>query len=248
MRMSDFIKALPGLHKAMPILSFPSASLMGKSVYDLTHDARIQADGIVRVAKEVDSAAAVTMMDLSLEAEAFGAEVVASEHEVPTVIGALLSAEEDGVEGAEALIVPTVGEGRTKVFLDAAQLAKQGITDRPLFAGMIGPFSLAGRLMDVSEALVNCLCEEEFVHAVMKKTTAFLIQYAKAYKDLGLDGIMMAEPLAGLLSPELEVEFSGRYVKEIVDAVQDDDFAVIYHNCGPNTPLMVDSFGKGWNL
>ena len=241
MKMSEFMKNLPTLHKAMPILSFPSASLIGRSVYELTHDAAVQAEGIIRVAKEVDSAAAVTMMDLSLEAEAFGAEVLASEDEVPTVVGVLLSAEEDGVEGAEALPVPTVGEGRTKVFLEAAVLAKKEITDRPLFAGMIGPFSLAGRLMDVSEALMNCLCEEEFVHAVMKKTTAFLIQYAKAYKEAGLDGIVMAEPLSGLLSPDSEAEFSGAYVKEIVDAVQDDDFVVIYHNCGPNTPMMVDS-------
>lgn len=241
MKMSEFVRTLPKLHKAMPILSFPSASLIGKSVYDLTHDAAVQAEGIVRVAQEVNSAAAVTVMDLSLEAEAFGATVVASEHEVPTVVGVLLSAEEDGVEGANALAVPTVGAGRTGVFLDAAALAKKKIVDKPLFAGIIGPFSLAGRLMDVSEALVNCLCEEDFVHAVLKKTTAFLTSYAKAYKDAGLDGILLAEPLAGLLSPELEAEFSGQYVKEIVDAVQDDDFVVIYHNCGPNTPLMVDS-------
>jgi len=241
MKMSDFVKSLPKLHKAMPILSFPSTILIGRSVYDLTHDASVQAEGIVRVAKEVDSAAAVTMMDLSLEAEAFGARVMASEHEVPTVVGVLLSAEEDGVEGAEALAVPAVGEGRTGVFLEAARLAKKEIQDKPLFAGMIGPFSLAGRLMDVSEALVNCLCEEDFVHAVLKKTTAFLTLYAKAYKEAGLDGIVMAEPLSGLLSPELEAEFSGSYVKQIVDAVQDEDFVVIYHNCGPNTPLMVDS-------
>lgn len=241
MKICDFVKELPKCGKAMPILSFPSVALIGKNVYDLTHDAKVQAEGIVRVAKEVDSAAAVTMMDLSLEAEAFGATVVANEDEVPTVVGALLSAEEDGVEGAEALALPLVGAGRTGLFLEAATLAKREITDKPLFAGMIGPFSLAGRLMDVSEALVNCLCEEEFVHAVMKKTTAFLTAYAKAYKDAGLDGILMAEPLAGLLSPALEAEFSGQYVKEIVDAVQDDDFVVIYHNCGPNTPLMVDS-------
>ena len=241
MKICNFVKELPKLGKAMPILSFPSVSLIEKNVYDLTHDAKVQAEGIVRVAKEVDSAAAVTMMDLSLEAEAFGATVVANENEVPTVVGALLSAEDDGVEGAEALLVPMVGAGRTAVFLEAAALAKKEIADKPLFAGIIGPFSLAGRLMDVSEALVNCLCEEEFVHAVMRKTTAFLIAYAKAYKEAGLDGIVMAEPLAGLLSPELEAEFSGKYVKEIVDAVQDEDFIVIYHNCGPNTPLMVES-------
>ena len=38
--------------------------------------------------------------------------------------------------------------------------------------------------------------------------------------------------MAGLLSPALSAEFSGPYVKQIVDAVQDDSFLVIYHNCG----------------
>jgi uroporphyrinogen decarboxylase len=51
----------------------------------------------------------------------------------------------------------------------------------------------------------------------------------------------MAEPVAGLLSPSLEEEFAAPYVKEIIDAVQADDFAVIYHNCGDNTPLMIPS-------
>ena len=50
----------------------------------------------------------------------------------------------------------------------------------------------------------------------------------------------MAEPLAGMLSPALSEEFSCDYVKKIVDAVQDDDFLVIYHNCGNYTIQMID--------
>ena len=145
-------------------------------------------------------------------------------------------------EEAEALVVPEVGAGRTGLYVTAAQKAKKRIHDRPVLAGMIGPFSLAGRLMDVEEALVNCIAEPDFVHIALRKATDFLLAYAKAYKDAGLDGIMMAEPLSGLLSPALEKEFSMPYVKEIVDAVQDDEFIVIYHNCGPNTPLMTASF------
>ena len=95
--------------------------------------------------------------------------------------------------------------------------------------------------MDVTEALVNCIADEDFVYAALEKVTPFLISYAKAYKDAGVDGIVLAEPLAGLLSPAQETEFSAPYVKQIVDAVQDDSFIVIYHNCGPNAPLMTDS-------
>ena len=235
--MRTWLSQLPKSHKPLPLLSFPSAQLLGASVYDFTHRAELQTEGILRVARRTDAAAAVCMMDLSVEAEAFGCEIKATEDEVPTVVGVLICDEDE----AEALAVPTVGNGRTGLYIQAASDAKAAISDRPVLAGIIGPFSLAGRLMDVSEALVNCIADEDFVHAALRKTTAFLTAYAQAYKDAGLDGIVMAEPLAGLLSPALEAEFSAPYVKEIVDAVQDEHFAIIYHNCGPNTPLMTES-------
>ena len=62
-----------------------------------------------------------------------------------------------------------------------------------------------------------------------------------AYKAAGANGIMMAEPVSGLLSPALEEEFSSPYVKQIVEAVQDDSFIVVYHNCGDNVLRMTDS-------
>ena len=52
----------------------------------------------------------------------------------------------------------------------------------------------------------------------------------------------MAEPLAGVLSPVLATEFSSTYVKKIVTAVQDENFMVVYHNCGNNTLKMIDDF------
>jgi uroporphyrinogen decarboxylase len=106
---------------------------------------------------------------------------------------------------------------------------------------MIGPFSLAARLLDVSDIMMACYDDPDMVHLVLGKATDFLIAYATAYKEAGANGIMMAEPVAGLLSPMLEEEFSSPYVKRIVDAVQDDTFAVIYHNCGDNVPKMLDS-------
>jgi len=93
----------------------------------------------------------------------------------------------------------------------------------------------------VSEIMMDCYDEPEMVHLVLEKVTEFLIEYTKSYKAAGANGIVMAEPVSGLLSPALEEEFSSPYVKRIVDAVQDDDFILIYHNCGENTPHMVNS-------
>jgi uroporphyrinogen decarboxylase len=189
------------------------------------------------IAERVDSGASLSMMDLSVEAEAFGSEIQFTDGEVPTITGSIVRSLED----AEALRVPEAGQGRTGIYIEAIKKAVTLIKDRPVFAGVIGPFSLAGRLMDVSEALMNCLTEPEMVHAAMRKTTDFLKAYIKAYKNTGAGGVVIAEPLTGLLSPELAEIFSEPYIREIVGAVQDDEFIVIYHNCGNNTILMIDS-------
>lgn len=223
--------------KAMPVLSFPCTQIMNITVSELVSDSELQAKGMKLVADRTDSLASVSMMDLSVEAEAFGAQVIFSDDEVPTVTGALVTT----VEEAESLKIPQVGDGRTGIYIDAIKKAVTLITDRPVFAGVIGPFSLAGRLMDVTEAMVNCYVEPDMVHTVLGKATDFIIEYIKAYKKAGANGIVMAEPLTGMLSPDLAAEFSAPYVKRIVDSVQDNNFIVIYHNCGNNTIQMIDS-------
>ncbi len=242
MNMKKWLEDLLSADKKLPlpILSFPAVSLLGISVKELISSSHMQAKGMKAVADRNPSAASVSMMDLSVEAEAFGSTIRFSDDEVPTVIGAIA----DSMEKAEALEIPKVGDGRTGVYIEAIKMAKELITDRPVLAGIIGPFSLAGRLIDVNEAFIKCYEEPEVVHTVLKKATEFLIDYAKAYKQAGADGIVMAEPLAGLLSPDLVEEFSEPYVKAVFDALKDDDFAVIYHNCGDCTIRQIDSILK----
>ncbi len=226
-----------GRKVALPILSFPSVSLLGISVRELISDSDRQAEGMKLVADRVKSAASVSLMDLSVEAECFGATVRVSDDEVPTIVGRLVGDEDE----ANALEVPAVGAARSGLYVDSIRKAVELITDRPVLAGIIGPFSLAARLLDVTEIMMDCYDEPDMVHIVLEKCTAFLIEYAKAYKAAGANGIVMAEPVSGLLSPSLEEEFSSPYVKQIVEAVQDDEFAVIYHNCGDNVLRMTES-------
>ena len=63
------------VRKPMPVLSFPCVQLMGISVREILSSSDNQAVGMKLVADRVDSAAAIGFMDLSLEAEAFGADV-----------------------------------------------------------------------------------------------------------------------------------------------------------------------------
>ena len=223
--------------QAMPILSFPAAQKLGVSVETLVKSADLQAKAMEIIARETDTIAAVSLMDLSVEAEAFGAKVRFTEDEVPAIIGQLIADE----DAANELEVPDLTAGRAALCVEAVRTAKQNITEKPVIAGMIGPYSLAGRLCDVTEIMYLCFDEPETVHTVLDKVTQYLIQYGQAMKAAGADGIMMAEPLAGILSPDMAEEFSMPYVKRIIDALHDDEFAVLYHNCGNSVPQMLDA-------
>ena len=233
--MKDVVDA--PVKRAVPVLSFPAIQLMGITVRELISSSDAQAKGMKLVADRVPTGASVSLMDLSVEAECFGSQIRFSDDEVPTVVGSVVSS----LEEVEALSGPAVGAGRTGIYIEAIQKAVDLIQDRPVFAGVIGPFSLAGRLMDVTEAMIYCYEEPEMVAALLDKVTDFLIAYCKAYKEVGANGVVMAEPLAGLLSPALAEEFSAPYVKRVVDAVQDDNFSVVYHNCGNAAIQMIDS-------
>lgn len=228
--------------RALPILSFPAAQHMQITIRELTNSADRMAQAMKIVADKTPSAASVSLMDLSVEAEAFGAKVRFTDDEVPTIVGQLVSDEEE----AQALSIPSVGDGRTGECVKAIRLAKEQIQDRPVLAGCIGPYSLAGRLMDVTEIMYLCYDDPDAVHQVLDKATTFLIQYIQALREAGADGIVMAEPLAGLLSPAMNAEFSCPYVRRIIDAVQAEDFAVVYHNCGNSViSLLPDLFKLG---
>ena len=224
--------------RALPIITFPAITKMNVSVKELINHTGLQVQALNIIKQECDPLAILGFMDLSVEAECFKATIKVSDNDVPTVVGQLISNEDE----AKALEVPKVGSGRTSIYLEAIKQCKKDNPDIPVLGGCIGPFSLAGRLMDVSEAMINCYEEPEMVHTVLQKATEFLTNYIMAYKEIGADGILMAEPLAGILSPALATKFSSNYVKEIVAKLQDENFIIIYHNCGNNTLKMIDDF------
>lgn len=237
MDMKEWLKkaAASGKCRALPVLSFPSTGLMGANVRQIVTDSDLQAKGMQMIAERCNTPAVMPVMDLSVEAECFGAQVVFSDDTVPYASGIVVSSQED----ADKLPEPHIGDGRTGVYIDAVKKAADSVKDVPVFAGMAGPLSVACCLTGASELLFSCIEEPEMVHKVLEKTTAFLVEYAKAYKEAGAKGLFIAEAAAGLMTADLCLEFSSEYVKRITDAVQDEDFPVIYHNCGGTVKGMV---------
>jgi uroporphyrinogen decarboxylase len=213
--------------KAMPLLSYPAVQQLFITVDDLIKSSNEMALGVRLIADRYNMPFATTYMDLSIEAEAFGAECTYHTNDIPTITGQLISNKEE----ADALQIPELGAGRTGKVLRALGKTMTIVNDRPVFANCTGPFSLAGRLMDVNEILLMTYEEPELVHTVLEKVTQFLLKYIRAMKNLGANGVIMAEPLAGLMSESAMQEFSSAYVRRIIDELQDQDFVFVYHNC-----------------
>lgn len=224
-------------------MTHPGIEALGKTVKEAVTDGRIQYEAIKYLSDKFDTVAATSIMDLTVEAEAFGATVNLPEDEIPTVTGRLVSTAEE----VEALRVPSINAGRIPEYILANKLAAENIKDKPIFAGCIGPFSLAGRLYDMSEIMVGIYIEPDVILQLLQKCTDLLLEYCKALKKTGVAGVIMAEPAAGLLSNDDCMAYSTDFVKQVVETVQDDNFTLVLHNCGNTgqcTEAMIASGAK----
>jgi uroporphyrinogen decarboxylase len=232
---------------AVPIMTHPGIEILDKKVIDAVTDGQVHAATILALDSRYPSAASTVIMDLTVEAEAFGAEIAFEPDEIPNVVGRLLS----GTQEVEALQVPSITAGRVPEYLKANRLAAEKITDKPVFGGCIGPFSLAGRLFDMTEIMMALYTEPETAKMLLEKCTEFILDYCRAQKEAGVNGVIMAEPAAGLLSNEDCQEYSSVYIKRIVDELQDEGFIFVLHNCGNTghcTPAMVYTGARAYHF
>ena len=212
----------------MPIGVYAGLEITGASVKDAVTSAQHQTEAVLALHERFHTPVMLTAMDLSAEAETFGSEIRMSDDDIPTVIGRLVTTGEE----IDRLTIPSAGDMRTSVHLQTAQELVAQANGLPVMGGLIGPFSLAGRLFGVSEILELSLTDPDQTERLLQKVTRFLIDYVLAFRGQGVDGVIMAEPAAGLLSPRGLAKYSSAFVKEIVDKTQTDSFTILLHNCG----------------
>jgi uroporphyrinogen decarboxylase len=213
--------------QAMPIATYPGMALTGATVRNVVGDPAAQVEIQAALQQRYQTQFVLSAMDLSAEAEAFGSEVVLSDHEVPSIVGRKVTDREQ----ADRLPLPQPGDRRTAVYLETTRRLRQ-LPGRPLvLGGCIGPFSLAARLVGVTEAMELTLADPVLMHVVLEKAARFLADYARAFQAAGADGLIMAEPAAGLLSPRGMSAFSSAYIRQIAASLADQRFALILHNC-----------------
>lgn len=235
-------RILASTHRlAMPVLTFPGAALTRTTVRGMVTDPDAQVAAELALHERFATPFVMSAMDLSVEAEEFGATIQMDDWEIPTVTGRFVT----DLASIAQLPVPALGRKRTAVYLNTVEKLRASGTGAIVLGGMIGPFSLAGRLFGVSEALAETAGDPAMMHTLIAKATTYLTAYAQAFKRAGAHALIMAEPTAGLMSPASTGEFSSPYVKQIREAVEDDNFQVILHNCGARIGHLQASLASG---
>ena len=229
MNNKDWINGIIGDNEryTIPIMTHPGIEMIGCTISEVVRSGYVHAQAVTALSSKYPSKASTAIMDLTVEAEAFGCNIDFPENDMPHIRGRLV----DSV-GVESLQVPDMSAGRIQEYITANRTAVSMIADKPVFAGTIGPFSLAGRLFDMSEIMMSCYTEPETVALLLEKCTLFLTSFCKELKRTGCAGVIIAEPAAGLLSNDDCMRFSSIYIKQIIDNIQDDSFMVTLHNCG----------------
>jgi uroporphyrinogen decarboxylase len=236
----DDVMSRPG-GRVLPVVSYPGAQLTGITVAEMVRDPAAQVEAILALHRHLGTRILLTCMDLSVEAEAFGAAVRFADDEVPQVPGRLVTSEAE----AAALAVPAPGTARTGVQLEVVRRLVSAVSDCPVVAGVTGPFSLAARLLGVSEALVLTVDAPAVVLTVVERCARFLALQVEALRQAGAGGVFMAEPTAGLLSPRALATFSSPFVKQVLAANTAPGFRLILHNCAARAPHLPAIFASG---
>jgi uroporphyrinogen decarboxylase len=212
---------------ALPIALYPGLSLTGATVDEVVTGSQAQCEAQAALHRRYGTLFVHSGMDLSVEAEAFGCVIQRSDSEVPTVTGRLVT----DIDQARRLEVPRPGDRRTGVYLETVNRLA-GLPEAPfVFGGCIGPFSLAARLAGMTEALELTLSEPELIHVLLERCTEFLVAYVREFRQAGAQGVVIAEPAAGLLSPRGLAEFSSAYLRRVGLEAGTEDFTIVLHNC-----------------
>ncbi len=227
-RLVEFILANPR-RQALPLGVYAGLGLTGMSAEDAATDPRAQLDSQLAWQRRYPAPILQTLIDMTVEAEIYGAQVRFSQDEMPVVEGRVI----EGREDLSKLIDPKVGHKRTTVMVTAAQWLKEQAGSGTAFVlgNMTGPLTVAAQLCGVAELLELVDRDPDLVRDLLEITTRFLLRYAWAFDQVGADGVILSEPVAGLVSPQAALEFSTPYVRRIVARAHNERFAVVYHNC-----------------
>lgn len=206
-------------------------------------DARMLAETAATSYKLFGLESAVVPYDLCVEAEAIGC-IMNPYEEVANILYPTIKEKVCHSE-AEMTTFPIpddiASKGRVPVICEAIKLLQTDIGGEVAVGTyVLGPFTLAGQLMDLNDLLKLSFKKPDHVNATLDRLANVIIEVAKAYHAAGADYITVREMGAptDVLSPKVFKNVVAPHLKKIFDALAAINCPAPLHMCGRTNSIM----------
>jgi [methyl-Co(III) methanol-specific corrinoid protein]:coenzyme M methyltransferase len=210
--------------------------------------AKMMADSAASSYKLFGFECAVVPFDLCVEAEAMGCEINVYSHLddilYPTIKTKLINTEDE-----MEIQIPSdlATRGRVPMMKDVIGLLKNDVGNEvAIGAHVLGPFTLAGQIMELNTLLKLSFKKPDKVGKLLDMLADALLVIARQYEDAGADYITVREmgATSDVLSPRVFKNLILPYLKKIFAGLKKD---TVVHICGKTNDIavfMVESGAK----
>lgn len=183
---------------------------------------------------------AVVPFDLCIEAEALGCEINVYPHSedilYPTIKKKVINNEDDmtKIEPPDDLDK----KGRIPVVINAIKKLKAELgSEIPVGSYILGPFTLAGQIMELNDLLKLSFKKQSLVNQMLESLTYIAIAVARIFRDAGADYITVREmgATSDVLSPRTFKSLIQPHLKKIFDNIGHPS---VLHICGKTNDIV----------
>lgn len=219
-----------------PILSGITRKLVGATYYEWANDADICSKALIKAAEEYDQDCIVTLIDLSVECDAWGQKLIFPENEAahPDYDNLLINDIEDYEN------IKKVDYRNSKRMMMHIETCKKLVEAKggelPIVAFVFGPLGTLSMMRSQQEMYMDLYDDPDAVKAAVAEVSETLKDYCRAIAATGVNAIMFDTLFASgsIMSPAMWMEFEGEYMREISDVCRECGVQVMIHNCGQN--------------
>ncbi|MDR3075581.1 MAG: uroporphyrinogen decarboxylase family protein [Candidatus Methanoplasma sp.] len=215
-----------------PFQGYWALGLEGVSVMDSINKPELAAGAQYRAVEECHIDGVEVMWDWLLPAEAMGCKVKIPEFGTIPTVSHIIS----GPEDLDRLSVPDVKNFyRFKAAQDtAACMAGKLGKDHFLMASILSPFTLAGEMRGVDNLMMDTFMDEDFVHALIKKSLEITGAFADEILTWDIDAVIICDPTASgdLISASDYTKYSKKAMQSLGSRIRKGGKVHINHICG----------------
>jgi len=233
-----------GRRLTVPLVGFPGINLTGSTIKLAQQNYEEHYKVIKALVEKFEPDAVFPLMDLSVEANALGAYTIFPKEESATVVKDIFCLEI--IESANKINIQY--DTRLLGYAETMKLMRSGLPKNILRGAYVtGPYTLAGLLMGAEEVALATIMKPDELSKVIKIATAKIHDYIELLVSAGAQMICILEPSAVMLGPDQFEQFSGKFVRQIVDSFLYTDVGIIYHICGNTMHLLEKMCDTGIN-